>query len=114
MTRVNASALSGVASWLLGLGTIFSFNLWSGESYQFHGKTFFDLLDALTTNVMLPLGGLLIAVFAGWFMRRSSSVDELALGDTGSYRAWRFVIRYLSPVLIALVFLQLIGVISFD
>ncbi|MGE0081027.1 MAG: sodium-dependent transporter, partial [Thiohalomonadaceae bacterium] len=95
-------------------GTIFSFNLWSGESYQLFGRTVFDLLDYATTNVMLPLGGLLIAVFAGWFMRRSSSMEELGLGDSGLYRAWRFVIRYVSPVLITLVFLQLVGILRFD
>jgi NSS family neurotransmitter:Na+ symporter len=114
MSRVNAAALTGIVGWVLGLGTIFSFNLWSGESHQLFGKTVFDLLDYATTNVMLPLGGLLIAVFAGWFMRRSSSMEELNLGDSGLYRAWHFVIRYVSPVLITLVFLQLVGILRFN
>ncbi|MFA5530418.1 MAG: sodium-dependent transporter [Thiohalomonadaceae bacterium] len=114
ITRVNAAAFAGGLGWLLGLGTIFSFNLWSDAPYQLFGKTVFDLLDYLATNVMLPLGGLLIAVFAGWFMSRRSSVEELGIGDAAIYRGWRFLIRYISPVLIALVFLRLIGVIQFN
>jgi NSS family neurotransmitter:Na+ symporter len=60
---------------------------------------------------MLPLGGLLIAIFAGWYLSRSSSVDELAMGDGFKYKLWRMLIRYITPVAVALVFLRAIKVI---
>ena len=113
MTRNKATAISGIIIWLLGIGTVLSFNLWSGEAYQLLGMTFFDLLDYLTANIMLPLGGLLIAVFAGWWMRKESTRDELNLGDTLAYRSWYFLIRFVSPVVVVVIFLNAIGVIEF-
>lgn len=107
MPRVRGSILIGVISWLLGIGTVLSFNHWA--EVKLFGKTFFDLIDFLAANIMLPLGGLLIAVFAGWVMRRSSTEDELALPER-SYSLWRFVIRYITPVAIGVVVLNLVGV----
>ncbi|QIK38478.1 sodium-dependent transporter [Caldichromatium japonicum] len=109
LSRLTATASIGVLAWLLGIGTVLSFNLWSGESCQLFGKTWFELVDYLTSNIMLPLGGLCIAIFAGWAMARASSRDELQLGDGLRYRSWRFVIRYVSPALVLLVFLNAIG-----
>lgn len=111
-SRVSATIWTGLGSWLLGLGTIFSFNIWSGEEYQIFGKTFFDLLDYLTANIMLPLGGLMIAVFAAWQMRRSSCQDELALKDGVIFKGWYFLIRYVSPVAVIIVFLNAIGILT--
>lgn len=109
-SRISATVWSGLGAWLLGIGSIFSFNIWSGEEYQLFGKTLFDLLDYLTANIMLPLGGLLIAIFAAWQMRRSSSMDELGLNDSLVFRAWHFLIRFISPVAVIIVFLHAIGV----
>jgi neurotransmitter:Na+ symporter, NSS family len=96
ITRVRATLWLGGISWLLGLATVFSFNLWSGYTF-FGGKTFFDMLDFLASNVLLPLGGLLIAIFAAWFMQKSSTQAELRLSPTG-YLLWRSVTRYLTPL----------------
>jgi NSS family neurotransmitter:Na+ symporter len=108
-SRVTAATGVGISVWLLGLGTVFSFNLWSGV--KLFGKTFFDLLDFLTANIMLPLGGLLIALFAAWIMKRESSQDELQMGSGLAFRLWYFVIRYITPVGVIVVFLNAIGVI---
>jgi NSS family neurotransmitter:Na+ symporter len=110
MTRIRAAIWIGFTTWLLGLGSVFSFNIWSGEEYQLFGLTFFDLLDYLAANIMLPLGGLLIAIFSGYIMKTASSRDEFNLGH-GAYQLWRFVIRFVSPLAVVLVFLHAIGVI---
>jgi neurotransmitter:Na+ symporter, NSS family len=104
MGRVPASLAVGALAWVLGLGSVLSFNLWSGESFQLFGKTWFDLMDYLTANILLPLGGLFIALFAGWVMSRASSRGELRMGDGAGYRAWRFLVRYVSPWLVVIVF----------
>jgi NSS family neurotransmitter:Na+ symporter len=111
MTRNKATAAAGISIWLFGIGTILSFNHWSGEAYQLFGKTFFDLLDYLTANIMLPLGGLLIALFAAWVMRRESVRDELGLDDKAGFKLWYFLIRFITPVAVVIVFLNAIGVI---
>jgi neurotransmitter:Na+ symporter, NSS family len=115
MSRIYAAALAGIVTWGFGLLTVFSFNLWAdfkplGMFAVFEGYTVFDLLDYLTANIMLPLGGLLIAVFAAWQMRRESSVEELAMGDGFLYGLWRVLVRYITPVAVIIVFLHAIGV----
>jgi len=73
-------------------------------------KHFFDILDGLTANIMLPLGGLFIAVFAGWLMHVQTSKDELNSTEKG-YKLWAFLVRYITPVAVMIVFLSAIGII---
>jgi neurotransmitter:Na+ symporter, NSS family len=112
MTRVRAAMWIGVAIWLLGLGTVFSFNLWA-DVKPFFGRSFFDALDFLTSNIMLPAGGLLIAVFAGWLLSRKASQHELALGNSLYYQGWRFLVRYITPVAVFVVLLKSTGLLDF-
>ncbi|MCU7809599.1 MAG: sodium-dependent transporter, partial [Candidatus Thiodiazotropha sp. (ex Semelilucina semeliformis)] len=110
MTRIRASVWIGLTTWVLGLGSVFSFNIWSGDEYKLLGRTFFDLLDYLAANIMLPLGGLLIAIFSGWVMKTMSSQDEFAM-RSGAYQVWWTLIRYISPLAVVAVFLHAIGII---
>ena len=109
-SRVKSAAYTGLACWTLGLGTVFSFNIWSGEEYQFFGKTVFDLLDYLTANIMLPLGGLAMAVFVGWFASRDMSKFELQLGE-GAFSLWWVLTRFVAPLAVMIIFLHAIGVV---
>ena len=113
-TRLSASVWMGVATWFVGLGTVFSFNIWKEKTltipYLFEDLTFFDTLDYLTANIMLPLGGLAIAVFAAWIMRRESSEEELATLPV-IYKIWRFLVSYITPVAVIVVFLRAVNVI---
>ncbi len=107
MSRGQACLYSGVACWVLGLGTAFSFNIWA--DLRLFGKNFFELVDTLTAQIMLPVGGVLIAVFAGWIMSRDNSEAELAMEDPRHYHAWRILVRYVAPVGVGLVFLDALG-----
>ena len=62
----------------------------------------FDLLDYLTSNILLPIGGLALALFAGWVLPASLMAEELSLGARGT-RALRILLRYVAPLLIAAV-----------
>ena len=108
--RAPAAWLVGALAWLLGIASVLSFNIWSGEEYQIFGKTFFELKDFLASNVMLPLGGLMIALFVGYGAARHMALGELAISRQHLFDAWWFVIRYVSPVGIAIVFLNSVGV----
>jgi NSS family neurotransmitter:Na+ symporter len=108
-TRVQAAAMVGVVTWVIGLGTVLSFNALS--EFRFLRGTIYDNIDFITSNVMLPLGGLFITIFAAWVMCRNASADEL--GGAGSiYKLWRFLTRFVAPVAIAFVFLRAIGVLG--
>jgi NSS family neurotransmitter:Na+ symporter len=105
-TRTLAALLVGGLIWLIGIAVLLSFSIW-GEIKLF-GLTIFDQLDKLTTNILLPLGGLLMAIFAVWVMHAAHAQEELALNDT-HYRRWLFATRYVAPAAIILVFLNLVG-----
>ncbi|MGB1703042.1 MAG: sodium-dependent transporter, partial [Cycloclasticus sp.] len=109
MSRMRACIWAGLATWVVGIGTVLSFNL--AADVTLLGKTFFDILDYLTANVMLPLGGLCIAVFAGWIMSKEASADELSFTKPVLYRIWRFLIKFISPLAVIIVFFKAIGVI---
>lgn len=115
MTRVSASVLMGSFTWLLGIGSVLSFNMWEKATWSvpglFKNLNFFDTLDFLTANILLPLGGLFIAVFVGHLMSKSKVTDEMETHPT-LFKVWYFLIRYVSPLLVIIVFLKAVGIIS--
>ena len=102
-SRVRAAVTTGLVAWVLGLGSLLSLNLWS--EVKLFGMTFFGLMEYLSVNIMLPVGGLLIAVFAGWYMSESSSLAELKLGKN-TYLAWKVAARFIAPAGVILILLQ--------
>jgi len=112
--RIYASVWIGVFTWFVGLGTIFSFNIWKTKTlsipFLFDDFNFFDILDYLTANIMLPLGGLFIAIFSAWVMQKNSTREELATYPL-IYKVWHFLISYITPVAVIVVFLKAVGVI---
>lgn len=109
--RRQLAIISGFAIWLLGLGSVLSFSV-AAELYPlgFLGieRNFFGLADFTVANVLLPVNALLIALFAGWVLKRSAIDDEFA-GDGGNWKTyWRFANRYLAPVAIGIVFFDLL------
>ena len=102
-TRAQATVMIGLLIWLLGLGSVLSFNVLSDT--QFLAGTIFDNVDYLTSNILLPLGGLLIVIFAGWVMCRNSTSDEL--GNSGAlFKSWRLLARFVAPIGILLVLIN--------
>jgi NSS family neurotransmitter:Na+ symporter len=105
-TRAQAAVIMGLLIWAMGVGTVLSFNALA--EFKFLKGTIFDNLDHLTINIMLPLGGVLITVFAGWVLCRNSTADEL--GGAGTiYKLWRLLARYVAPIGILFVFLKAVG-----
>ena len=108
MTRKQASIWTGLATWLLGFGTAFSFNIWA--DVKLFGMTFFDHLDFLTSNLMLPLGGICIAIFAGWLMTKETSQAELDMKSEVGYSIWQVLIRFAAPIAVSIILLHAIGI----
>ena len=114
MKRVYAAVWIGIATWLVGIGSVLSFNVWADKTWSlpfiFENKNFFDTLDYLTANIMLPLGGLFIAIFAGWLMREQSSREEMNTWPW-LFKLWRFLVRFVTPLAVIIVFLKAVGAI---
>ncbi|MGQ0579428.1 MAG: sodium-dependent transporter [Betaproteobacteria bacterium] len=105
--RVPAVLIAAGTCLAAGLATVFSFNVWA-DWFPLEGldgfatATVFDLLDHLTSNVLLPAGGFLIAIFAGWAVSGRLLVEELRLTPTGAVML-HAALRYVAPIGIALV-----------
>lgn len=75
------------------------------------GKTFFDFFDYTSSNIMLPVGGLLVVLFVGWKMKVSDVRDELTSGATISLKGWifnsiLFIIKFVAPIAILIVLIN--------
>lgn len=109
MSRVKATLILGGTVWLLGLLTVFSFNVWS--SFLIFGHTWFGLLDIVSGNLMLPVTGLLVAIFVGWFMAEKSLRQELGIRREGM-RLWLTLLRYVTPIGMMLILLNALGLVQ--
>lgn len=104
-SRLKASAMVGSVAWLLGIGSCLSFNLWK-DATLFHHWNFFSAITDLVTNILLPTGGLFFAIFAGWVMSKESTQEELNFPHSWLYFSWRFLVRFIAPIGILLIFIN--------
>ena len=103
-SRARVAISLGVFCWMLGIGTVLSFNLWAEMTVL--GKTFFDAVDYLSQYIMLPLGGLLIAFFAAWRIPGAIISEQLNTNDGRWLIFWKLLAGVIAPLAVALVFLN--------
>ena len=108
--RHTAAGLLGLAVWLLGVAVALSFNEWKDVKIIF-GLNIFETLDKLTSTILLPLGGLLMAIFAGYFMKKVHVHEELDL-QVKAFKLWRIANNFIAPIAITAIFLYLFGLIK--
>jgi NSS family neurotransmitter:Na+ symporter len=105
MARRKAALLVAGICWIVGLATVFSFNIWSSIRVPdgmgvISNKNIMDMIEFVSNNLMLPLGGLLIALFTGWVVKESLLKDELSGMSPVLLKLWRWVIRVIAPLLV--------------
>ncbi len=106
--RTKSAIVSGILVWVVSMGVIVSFNI--AKNFKIIGLNFFEFIDFLTGDIMLPIGGLLVAIMTGWMMFRKDTSDELGVNPRGlAFRSWRLAVRYVAPVAILLIFCHLLG-----
>ena len=102
-SRRTATAIAALSCGALGLLSVFSFNIWAEwyplASIGFQKATIFDLLDQLTSNLLLPIGCFALALFGGWVMPPALFATELNLGPRG-IAVVRTLLRYVIPLAI--------------
>lgn len=101
LTRHKASFYVGLVCWIIGIGALLSFNVW--DTPLIKDWNFFTILTLLPTNVLLPLGGIGIALFAGWVLSKSSTQEALNLHPNKLFNTWHFIVRYLGPIAVGVV-----------
>ncbi|MBT2774931.1 sodium-dependent transporter [Halomonas sp. ISL-60] len=103
LRRSISTAIVALSVWLIGLLSAFSFSTLA-EFRPLFGRNVFELVSSIPPDVFLPLGGLLIAIFAAWVMPREKVVSALGVGESG-YLVWRNIIRWVSIPLTFIVLL---------
>jgi NSS family neurotransmitter:Na+ symporter len=93
----------------LFIGSFASLSLMENTPFAIGGRTVFDLMDFVSSNILLPLGGVLIVIFVGWRLGKAKFFEEVT--NEGTIKASLkkvifFIIRYLAPIAITIVFIS--------
>src|SRR6478609_5649006 len=102
-SRKKISIIAGALLWFVGLGSVFSFNYLSDfaplDSVKpFQGKTIYGLIDYFGSNILMPVGGILMATLAGWILSQNISREEMKLSNNTLFLLWLFLIRFIAPL----------------
>ncbi len=114
MGRKASTVLATILTSLLGI--ICSLSMGILSPFTVFGLNFFDLMDWISANLLLPLGGMFIAIFVGWFLGRKKVKKEMANGGAfpGAFLSiFMFLVKFIAPIAIAIVILNKVGLLSF-
>ena len=104
-SRARASLVLGGLIFVLGIPAALGFGPWAGITFP-GGRSILDAVDFLAADILLPLNGLLIAVFLGWVWQRQDALRACGLSAGPLAWLWRFDLRYVVPLLVLLVLAQ--------
>ena len=109
MSRKQSSVFLGLIIWLVGLGSVFSFNLWS--EFKLIGMNIFEIIEFVSTSLILPFGGMMLVLFVGWFMKKNIVISELNLRIDAPFTALFFIlIKFLAPIGVLIVLIENSGI----
>ena len=114
MSRQKATILGAITIWLVGIVATLSFSDLS--NIKLFNLSIFDLLDYVSANILLPVGALAIVIFLGWYLGKKVIADELSNQGILKMKflgVFVFIIKFIAPIAIALVFFNSIGVLKF-
>jgi NSS family neurotransmitter:Na+ symporter len=104
LSRRAAAIGAGIFVWVIGIASLLGFNAW--QTVKYGEKNIMDMVSFVASDVLLPFGGLLIALYAGWVLDRSLTRKELPHISEGLYETWRLAIRFIAPALVIFVLLS--------
>ena len=104
LKRGTAAVIGGVLVWAIGIASLLGFNVWS--EVKFGERDIQGAIEFVASDLMLPLGGLLIALYAGWVLDSKLTRKELPQLSDGLYATWRWSVRVVAPLLVLWVLWQ--------
>lgn len=111
MNRVKATILTVITISIVGVLSTLSFGPLGG--YSLFDKSIFDIMDFVSSSVLLPIGGLYMCFFAAWVLKKKDLKDELTNGGTRQFRlfgVYIFLLKYILPLAILIIMLDGLGV----
>lgn len=100
--RKKAAWMFGLLIFIVGIPSALSFGVL--KDVKMPGGTIFDFADMLTSRVGLPIGALLISIFAGYVLTAAETDDELRMSPVLN-KLWKFIVRLIAPVAIVIIFI---------
>ena len=105
--RAKWSMILGVLTFVFGIPSALSYGVMA--DVQIFGKTFFDAMDFLVSNLLMPFGALCLSLFTGYIFKKALAMEELHLDETpwkqGLFQVWLFLLRFIIPIIIIVVFI---------
>ncbi|WP_416768675.1 sodium-dependent transporter [Sulfurimonas sp. ST-25] len=113
-SRFKAATAMGLFFYLVGIVVIYSNSSEYGAQLTWGGRSLFDWIDYVTASILLPLGGLIMAIFIGYVME-PNRVEAAVKEEMGlAYGIWHFSLRYVAPVALVIVMLNMMGVLKLN
>ena len=104
ISRRTAALSIGAAVFLAGVPSALGSGPWA--DVRLFGMPILSAVDHLASNILLPLGGLMLAIFTGWVWSREKALEAASLGATALGRLWLFSLRYVCPICIVIIVLR--------
>lgn len=111
MSRIKATIITTVS--ISALGVLCTLSFGPLRDVQLFGLSIFDLFDYISSNILLPLGGILLCIFAGWRLDKAVLYDELSNGGTIKlhlFKVYIIILKYVAPACILLILLNVLGI----
>ncbi|MCH8348537.1 MAG: sodium-dependent transporter, partial [Proteobacteria bacterium] len=115
MNRWKSALFAGGAAFVIGLLSVFSYNEWADlmplgfvgiTEVNGNPATFYTLIDFTVSSIIMPVGGLLLAIFAGWVVLREDMRDEMGLPEGGIFEVWHVLVKYVCPVVLIIIIIS--------
>ena len=95
--------ICGVITWCFGILSVLSFSVLQDIKPLdwiplFEGKGFFDTFDYAISNFVLPLNGILLAIFCGWVLSKRTTMEYLGFKNPNHHKMWYFLVRWVIPI----------------
>ncbi|WP_079477891.1 sodium-dependent transporter [Halobacillus salinus] len=110
-SRFKTSVLMGSIMFVMGIAVSLGFGVWSGVT-PIGDLGILDSMDYIASNILLPLGGLSMALLVGWFFTKSQALEATDLTDSPVAGFWHFIVKFVAPILIVIIFLNATGLLS--
>ena len=109
LKRAYTAIACGISCWILSLGTVFSFNIWS-DFHIISSMTIFNAFDKLTQQILLPFGGFLIALYVGYKLPTHVLLETLGIKNKFYFYLFKTLVCFIAPLGILMIFLNSFGV----
>lgn len=108
-SRFVTSIVMGSIMFVMGIAVSLGFGVWAGVT-PLGDKNILDSMDYIASNILLPLGGLSMALLVGWYFKKSTALEATDLTSSPFGGVWYTIVKYIAPVVILMIFLNKIGV----